>query len=326
MLKTVIGSWPVAYAEHGRDAIRIAVEDQVAAGIDVASDGQTRNYMVEYFSNLISGFNCLECPIDFCNKDCGKGAEIINKIGHDTVYDDTIIEDLEYAIEVSKIPVKGIITGPTTLVNCSTLSTKEYDGLYDKELFKDLSKALVKIANNMLNCGASSIQIDEPFLSVGSPSHLAKYSLEYMCKHIKSDISMHVCGDVHREIFDTITDDEKSVFDIIMGFKGIDSVSLSFAGYPQNKQVLGQYIGSVPPKKIGVGCVRTDDERVESIEEVYNLLRYAAWCIGEENVIAVPDCGMKILSRDIATRKVAVMCAASNKLDSDLESEKNVEY
>ncbi|MHC1609244.1 MAG: hypothetical protein ACXQS3_03375, partial [Candidatus Methanofastidiosia archaeon] len=86
------------------------------------------------------------------------------------------------------------------------------------------------------------------------------------------------------------------------------------------------YIGGVPPKKIGVGCVRADDEKVESIEGVYNLLRYAAWCVGEENVIAVPDCGMKILPRDIATRKVAVMCAAANKLDGDLESEKNVEY
>ncbi len=42
MHKTVIGSWPVFYGEHGKAAIRMAVEDQVAAGVDVISDGQTR--------------------------------------------------------------------------------------------------------------------------------------------------------------------------------------------------------------------------------------------------------------------------------------------
>ncbi|MHC1604393.1 MAG: hypothetical protein ACXQTP_00270, partial [Candidatus Methanofastidiosia archaeon] len=70
MLKTVIGSWPIFYSEFEQDAIKMSVEDQIKCGVDVVSDGQTRNYMVEYFSNLIAGFNCRECPIDFCNKEC----------------------------------------------------------------------------------------------------------------------------------------------------------------------------------------------------------------------------------------------------------------
>ena len=321
MLKTVIGSWPIFYADNEREAIRQSVQDQVEAGAELVSDGQTRNYMVEYFARLIEGFSCQKCPIEFCNKDCGAGSEIIGKIEHKNVYDDVVIEDLEYAVEVSPVPVKGIITGPTTLVNCSKLSTDEYENLFDKNLFEDLSKALVKIATNMLDVGVESIQIDEPFLSVGSPTHLAKFSLEYMAKHIPSDISLHVCGDVHKEIQDTITNNERSIFDIIMGFKGINSVSFSVLGYPQNKQCLAQYMNSAPPKKIIVGCIRTDDERVETVTEVYNLLRYASWALGPENVIAAPDCGMKILSRDIAKRKLAVMCEAARKLEAEQEDE-----
>jgi 5-methyltetrahydropteroyltriglutamate--homocysteine methyltransferase len=323
MHKTVIGSWPVFYGEHGKAAIRMAVEDQVAAGVDVISDGQTRNYMVEYFSNLIEGFNCHDCPIDFCNKDCGDGAAITGTIRHDAVFDETILEDLAYALHLSPGPVKGIITGPTTLVNCSRLATDAYESLYDKELFTDLSKALVRIARDMLDIGVSSIQIDEPFMSVGSPSHLAKYSLEYLCSHLDTKVSLHVCGDVHKEIYDSITDVERSVFDIIMGIRGIESVSLSFAAYPQNKHCIAQYAHSVPPKKIGIGCVRTDSDTIESKKQVFDLLRYAVWCLGEDNVIAVPDCGMKILSRETACTKLAVMCEAADDLTRELASERS---
>ena len=324
MLKTVIGSWPVFFSEHDKEAIKISIKDQVEAGIDIVSDGQTRNYMVEYFSNLIEGFNCQICPIDFCNKDCGVGPQVIDKITYETVHDDTVIGDLEYALEISPLPVKGIITGPTTLVNCSKLETDEYESLYDKQLFKDLSKALVKIANDMLRIGVHSIQIDEPFISVGSPTHLAKYSLEYMCKKIDSDISLHVCGDVNKEIFDTVKEDERKIFDIIMGFKGISSTSFSFKGYPQNKLCIAQYINSAPPKKIGLGCVRTDSEDVESVKEVYDLLRFGTYCLGEENVIAVPDCGMKILTRDLARQKLQVMCQAADDLQDALDKEKRI--
>jgi len=322
MLKTVIGSWPIFYADDEREAIRQSINDQVEAGVELVSDGQTRNYMVEYFARLIDGFSCQGCPIEFCNKDCGTGPEIKDAIRHDVVFDDVVIEDLEYAVEISPVPVKGIITGPTTLVNCSKLSTREYSSLFDEELFLDLSKALVRIAKDMLDVGVQGIQIDEPFLSVGSPTHLAKLSLEYMAKHIPSEISLHVCGDVSKEIQDTITDDERSIFDIIMGFRGVDNVSFSVLGYPQNKQCLARYIGSVPPKKIMVGCIRTDDERVESVKEVYELLRYASWALGEENVIAAPDCGMKILSREIARKKLAVMCEAARKLEQEKEDER----
>jgi 5-methyltetrahydropteroyltriglutamate--homocysteine methyltransferase len=57
MLTTVIGSYPLNYSELGPDAIKTAVSDQLEAGIDIISDGQTRCDMIEYFASAIDGYS-----------------------------------------------------------------------------------------------------------------------------------------------------------------------------------------------------------------------------------------------------------------------------
>jgi len=57
MFTTVIGSYPLSYSELGKEAIIQSVKDQLEAGIDLVSDGQTRYDMVEYFARAISGYS-----------------------------------------------------------------------------------------------------------------------------------------------------------------------------------------------------------------------------------------------------------------------------
>lgn len=56
MLTTVIGSYPLSYDKLGKDAIVKSVKDQIDAGIQLVSDGQTRYDMVEYFARAIEGY------------------------------------------------------------------------------------------------------------------------------------------------------------------------------------------------------------------------------------------------------------------------------
>jgi len=69
MFTTVIGSYPLRYSELGKEAITLSVKDQLEAGIDLASDGQTRYDMIEYFARAIPGYSYI------------RGSAIEGKIG-----------------------------------------------------------------------------------------------------------------------------------------------------------------------------------------------------------------------------------------------------
>ncbi|HML04559.1 MAG TPA: methionine synthase, partial [Methanobacterium sp.] len=178
MLTTVVGSYPSlprgpsslsqklssflgTYDEYN-PAIELAVRDQIEAGIDIISDGQVRDGMVEIFAKAIPGMAVEE-----------NTPKIIGKImpSHGPIS----AGDLKYAIDVSKSisrefssngnrkieegvkGVKGIITGPSTLVFSSRL-----EGFYDKkeDAILDLAHALKKEAEFLEKAGAICIQID----------------------------------------------------------------------------------------------------------------------------------------------------------------------
>ncbi len=74
MFTTVIGSYPLKYDLLGKDAIRQTVQDQLDAGIDLVSDGQTRFDMIQYFATTIEGYG-FEGK-SFINGKIGKGIPI----------------------------------------------------------------------------------------------------------------------------------------------------------------------------------------------------------------------------------------------------------
>ena len=100
MFTTVIGSYPLKYSDLGADAIRQAIDDQLQAGIDLVTDGQTRYDMIEYFARAIEGYTY-----------DGKSV-ITGKIGHGRP--DQFVEDLRIARSLAP-RVKGLITGPVNL-------------------------------------------------------------------------------------------------------------------------------------------------------------------------------------------------------------------
>ena len=106
MFTTVLGSYPLSYNELGKDAIIRSVSDQIDAGIQLVSDGQTRYDMVEYFARAIEGY-CYAAK-SFINGKIGRGSPEI------------FLEDLEIAKGMAP-HVKGIITGPVTLVFSSEI-------------------------------------------------------------------------------------------------------------------------------------------------------------------------------------------------------------
>ncbi|MFX1485870.1 MAG: methionine synthase [Promethearchaeota archaeon] len=301
ILTTVIGSYPVC-GNEGPDAIRAAVDVQLSAGIDLISDGQVRHDMIKYFTSHIPGFEIK-----------GNESVIVGKI-HPSDDKSIAVDDLMRVKKYVKgrAKVKGIITGPMTLISsCKITKDSPYDNIFDRRLYEDAAEALAVEAKQLTKAGADSIQVDEPFYSVGVPMDLAKECVELIVNSLRVPVSLHACGDIGK------------VFDRLLDFDGVDVLSHEFAASPRNLEAVTRQKLEEHDKKLGVGCVKTNTEQIETQKEVLTLLKKAAELVGFENMWIHPDCGLRLLNCDVAELKLKTMMNATRQFieESDIESE-----
>jgi 5-methyltetrahydropteroyltriglutamate--homocysteine methyltransferase len=283
MFTTVIGSYPISYQKFGKDAILQSVQDQIDAGIDLVSDGQTRFDMIEYFAKAIEGFS-------FDSK-----SFISGKIGKGNP--DVMVSDLKTAQELTT-HVKGIVTGPVTLVLSSRIKGY-YQGYRDENVYLDASEAILGIAQALEEQGAEWIQIDEPYLSVGAPMEIAKKAIERIALNLKVPVAVHVCGKVG------------SIIDKLLDLDGVDMISHGFKG--EDNLALLQYDKLINSKKIlGLGCVNTKRSKVEEVSEIETVIKTALQNFPRERLAIHPDCGLRPLNdREAALAKLKNMVIAS---------------
>ncbi|MEM4728383.1 MAG: hypothetical protein QXH42_01295 [Thermoplasmata archaeon] len=332
MRTTVIGSYPLSYEELGPDAVVRAVEEQIAAGVELVSDGQTRGDIISIYAGMIEGMELraegtvqsgghgarhmdsavtgeVACGADRMS---GWGSMVAGGVGRRMFISGRIsprdasmlVGDFRLATATARgrAGVKAILTGPVTLAFSSVLDTKVYSGYRDRRLYMDLSGALLEIARELERAGAKHLQLDEPYFSIGVPVLLAREAVENIALGFRGEVALHACGDVRRAL------------DWMLGLKGVRVLSLEFAGAPQNLEVISREKLEGSGKLLGFGCIDTASERVESEEEVLGLLRKGASLVGEENMVAHPDCGLKGLPLEAARRKLRVLCAAARSL------------
>ncbi len=284
MFTTVIGSYPVKYADLGPDAIRQAVADQLAAGVDIVTDGQTRYDMIEYFARAIEGYS-------FDGK-----SSVSGKIGRGRP--EEFVQDFRLAKSLAP-RVKGLITGPVTLVFSSRIKSG-YGGYRDENVYLDTARALLDIALALQAEGAEWIQIDEPFLSVGAPMEIARKAVELLATELKVPVAMHVCGKVG------------AIFPQIARWKGVTLLSHAFMG-DKNDEVLQSDTLTAAGKMLGLGCIDTKSPVVESVADIVVLIRRARVVLPEDRLAIHPDCGLRMLPRESAQAKLKAMVQAARE-------------
>jgi len=317
MLTTVVGSYPpipqepktfkdkflniLGAYDNYKPAIALAVSDQIKAGVDIISDGQVRAGMLEIFANAIPGMMVEDktpkivgkirpSPASICGEDFKYTLKIAQNISKD-------YGNSKKTLKEGVKGVKGIITGPSTLVFSSRI-----EGFYKKkdDAIIDLAYALKEEAHYLEDAGAIYIQIDEPFISTGMVNiSTAKKAIEIIIKDLSIPVGLHVCGDV------------TSVFDQLLIFP-VDIIDCEFAGIPGNMKALQNV--NFHGKKIGFGCFDTKNDRVETKEEIENLIKKGIDLIGTENMIIDPDCGMRMRSHDSAFKKLKTMVKVAKTL------------
>lgn len=312
MKSTVVGSFPVEIKEASsakskllsalgaydpfKDSIKDAVTAQLDAGVDIISDGQVRGDMVSIFTEFIPGMKIVD-----------GNTEIVSKIRKPI--QEISVKDLQYAKKIMEnyfggsIPegkgIKGIITGPNTIVHSSRIAgfyKNKEDAIID--LAHSLKHEVDAIANKV---NPVYIQIDEPFLSTGMVEmKTAREAIDILHDGLEVPLAMHVCGIL------------KDAFKDISRFN-VNILDFEFAGNNVNLGVLEENASLIGNKKIGFGCVDSSVNTVDDAGDVDELVCRAIEIVGKDNLFLDPDCGLRRAPKDVAFEKLRLMNEIKDK-------------
>ncbi len=278
------------------EAIRGVVEDHLWAGVDIISDGeQTREDMVVYFAERMNGYMPGEWTRIFDNVYFRKPI-IYGKVewpGPLTV------EDWKIASSFAEgRPVKGILTGPYTMLEWS------FDLYYGdrREAVIDLAKELRKEIEALVNAGAKYIQIDEPALSTRpwkEEADIVKEALKIMLDGLDVKKIVHIC-------FGKI----EYILPYILEFP-VDQFDLEFKN--SNFRLLPYLKEYGYDKELGYGVIDVHTTQIESVDEIVEDIEklMKLGILSPEKIYIDPDCGLKRLPREIARQKLKNMVEAA---------------
>jgi len=251
------------------------VQEMLSAGIDYVSDGQTRDPIVQLMTRQLSGCRIRARP------------EIIGPIEYSkgiTVDDQQFVRSLL----LKNKGLVGIITGPFTL-------TKSCVDLYyhdEKETCFAFAEALHQEAERLQKY-VDLISIDEPCFSQEMPDYAAEV-IKKITRGIRCPTRLHVCGDVSRIIPQLL---ELPVTILSHEFKASPHLLSAFKKYSCSKQIC-------------LGSVRSDDPRVEPVEEIVAHIKNAVEVFNGHLVQIAPDCGQRYLPKQVAYQKLKNLALA----------------
>ncbi|MDY6774872.1 MAG: methionine synthase [Halobacteria archaeon] len=283
------------------DAVRVVIDEHEDAGIDVLSDGEMRREeMVEFFAEEIPGFE-FNGPVRVWGNNYYDKPSVVEDLGEPGPM---LVDEYEFARDVTSElhAVKVPITGPYTMTDWAFNEVYERD-----ELVMKLADIMNDELKRLADAGAEYIQIDEPALSTRPEDiDLVREATAEVVDGLDVEKTfMHVCyGD-----FSTIYPD-------MLDFE-IDQFALEFANNDfEFVETLKEHDFT---KELGFGCLDVHDASVESVEEIKQNIEKGLEVVPPEDLWVNPDCGVKLLPRDVAYQKMKNMVDAADELREEYE-------
>ncbi|HCK76358.1 MAG TPA: 5-methyltetrahydropteroyltriglutamate--homocysteine methyltransferase [Gammaproteobacteria bacterium] len=310
--------WADAMVAMGEDAEHIitagvaeVLADQEHAGIDILTDGEVpRENYIHYHCRHLEG-------IDFSNlteKTLRNGAYVarLPTIRHPVRAKDFFLShDWRRAQKLTQRPVKITMPGPMTIGDTTA------DAYYDdpRRRGADLADALNREVLDLAEAGCRHIQIDEP-LFARKPAAALDFGFEHLERAFHkcpTDVvrTVHMCcGYPDRlDSADYPKADRQSYIDLagVIEDASIDAISLEDAHRHNDLKLLEQFERTT----VILGVVAIAKSEVEPAETIRDRLQMALNHIDSERLIAAPDCGLGLLGRDLARRKLVNLCEAA---------------
>ena len=295
-------------------AARDVIADQVAAGIDIPTDGEVRreNY-IHYHCRHLDGFDFDKLTRKALRNNAYE-VDLPSITGPVAAQAPFLPHDWKAAQATTDRSVKVTLPGPMTITD--TTMDLYYDD--DVKLGRDLATALNAEILALVEAGCSQIQIDEP-LFARKPAQALDYgfeNIERCWQGVPPGVtkSLHMCCGYpnHLDQTDYLKADPQSYFDLAKAVdeSSVDAVSIEDAHRHNDLSLLDRFQNTT----VILGVVAIAKSQVETVEEVGGRLAKALKHLPPERLIAAPDCGLAYLGRDLAIKKLTVLCQAARSL------------
>lgn len=300
-----------------QDALRISLQEQQFADIDIVSDGeQTRQHFVTTFIEHLSG-------VDFENRKTVKirdryDASVPTVVGPVSRQKPVFVEDAKFLRQQTDKPIKWALPGPMTMID--TLYDDHYKSR--EKLAWEFAKILNQEAKELEAAGVDIIQFDEPAFNVffDEVNDWGIAALERAIEGLKCETVVHICYGygikANTDWKKTLGSEWRQYEEVFPKLQrsNIDIISLEC----HNSRVPIELLGLLRGKKVMVGAIDVATDTIETPEEVADTLRKALEFVDADKLYPCTNCGMAPLSRQIARGKLNALSAGADIVRREL--------
>ncbi|WP_303315462.1 5-methyltetrahydropteroyltriglutamate--homocysteine S-methyltransferase [Flavivirga abyssicola] len=279
-------------AKETKESIRFQEE----TGIDVLVHGEfERNDMVEYFGEKLNGFAFSSFGwVQSYGSRCVKPPILFGDVSRENAM---TVKWSSYAQSQTDLPVKGMLTGPITILQWSFVRNDQPRQVTCNQIALAIRDEVVDLESN----GIKIIQIDEPAIREGLPlrQEAWKNYLDWAVKAFRisasgvkdeTQIHTHMCYSEFNDIINSIA--------------AMDADVITIETSRSEMELLEAFVDFKYPNEIGPGVYDIHSPRVPSVEEIEHLLVKAKNVLPKEHIWVNPDCGLK--TRDWPETKTAL--------------------
>ena len=294
------------YDKFIREAISESIKFQEDIEMDVLVHGEfERNDMVEYFGEYLTGFTTTQNGwVQSYGTRCVKPPIIYGDISRISAM---TVEYTEYAQSLTKKPVKGMLTGPITILQWSFVRNDQARS----ETANQIGLAILDEVLDLEKVGIKVIQIDEPAFREGLPLRnddkadylnwaVNAFRLSSSAVEDTTQIHTHMCYSEFNDIISNIAD--------------MDADVITIETSRSQMELLNAFEKFEYPNEVGPGVYDIHSPRIPTREEMVELIKKASKVLPKENIWVNPDCGLKTRSWEEVKPSLVNMIQAAKEL------------
>ncbi len=301
------------------DALRLTIQEQNLAGIDIVSDGeQTRQHFVTTFVEQLNG-------VDFSKRRSVRirdlyDASVPSVVGPISRPKPVFVEDAKFLRRQTTKPIKWALPGPMTIID--TLYDDHYKSR--EQLAWEFAKILNQEARELVDAGVDIIQFDEPAFNVffDEVNDWGIAALEKAIEGLKCETAVHICYgygiEANTEWKKTLGSEWRQYESIFPKLQksGIDIISLEC----HNSRVPMELLKLIRGEKIMVGAIDVASNIIETPEEVAATIRKALQFVDADKLYPCTNCGMTPFSRNVAREKLIALTTGAEIVRHELRA------